>query len=142
MTQQEAKKELRPIKEMEHDIKAVELEIERLMAVATKMTPSYEPRTSGGGRNKIEEALIQVEEYRLRLSNLITESLDYKNRCLDKVRKIEPQSLQTVLFSYYFMNNTMEKTAELMEKSYQWTYTMFLSALDEYCRISEKHGVT
>lgn len=141
MTREEAKKELRPIKDMEADIKSVELEIERLMAIATKMTPSY-----GGGtptrKNRIEEALVQIEEYRGRLSNLMLQSIDYKNRCLDKVKEIEPSSLRSVLIYYYFMNNTMEKTAEMLKKSYQWTYTMFTAALDEYCKISEKIELT
>ena len=56
MTWEEAKKELRPIKEMEADIRSVELEIERLMTVATKMTPNYEgAKVLGDHKNKIEE---------------------------------------------------------------------------------------
>jgi len=137
MTLDEAKKELRPIKEMDKDIKAVELEIERLMTIATKMTPSYEYRTSGSQKNRIEEALIQIEEYRGRLANKIVESIDYKSKCLEKVNRIRPKTLQTVLMYYYFMDYTMEKTAEAIQKSYQWTYTIYQSALDEYCKISE-----
>ena len=136
MTRQEAKNELYPIKEIEKDIKAIELEIERLMTVATKMTPSYE--SSGKGEhNRIEEAIVKIEEYRARLSRKIIEKMDYKNRCIEKVEKIEPKSLQKVLIYYYFMDYTMEKTAEAIKKSYQWTYTMYQSALDEYCKISD-----
>jgi len=143
MTQEEAKKELKPIKEMEKDIKSVELEIERLMTIATKMTPSYDVvNTTGGHKDKIAEALIKVEEYRGRLSRLIVRSLDHKERCLEKVMQIEPQSLQKVLYYYYFMDMTMERTAEKIGKSYQWTYGKFQSALDEYCKISEKYGVS
>jgi len=137
MTREEAKKELRPIKDIEADIKSVELEIERLMTIATKMTPSYEYHTSGSQKNRIEEALIQIEEYRGRLANKIVESIDYKSKCLEKVNRIRPKTLQTVLMYYYFMDYTMEKTAEAIQKSYQWTYTIYQSALDEYCKISE-----
>lgn len=136
MTRDEAKRELRPIKDMESDIRAVELEIERLMTLATKMTPAYDGdkiMNSNGGR--LEEAVIRIDEYRERLSHLLLENLQYKNRCLNKVRQIQPKSLQPILIYYYFQDNTLEKTAELIGKSYQWTYTMFTSALDEYAKI-------
>ena len=136
MTRREAKRELRPIKEMESDIRAVELEIERLMTVATKMTPNYNPIGSGGSGNRVEEAIIKVDEYRSRLTNLIMESLVKKNECLNKVSKIEPASLRKILILYYFHNLTLEKVAELIGKSPRWTYEMYLTALDEYCKIS------
>ena len=142
MTREEAKKELRPIKEMESDIRSVELEIERLMTVATKMTPNYEGPVQGSGGNRTEDAIIKIEEYRGRLSNLINESLDYKARILNKVEQIYPRTLRSVLMFYYFSNNTMERTAELLQHSYQWTYSMYQSALDEYCKISEKMSFT
>ena len=138
MTVDEAKKELWEIKVMEKDIKAVELEIERLMTIATKMTPGYDViNTQGSQHNRIEEALIKIEEYRSRLSNLMIENLDYKNKCLDKVRKIHPSTLGTVLKYYFFMNYTMERTAFEIGKSYQWTYSMYQTALEEYCKVSE-----
>jgi len=139
MTIEEAKKELWPIKEIEADIKSVELEIERLMTVATKMTPNYDAPGSPSHKNKIEEALIKIEEYRGRLSRLVVESIDEKTRCLNKVNQIYPRSIRKVLLYYYFMDFTMQKTAEMLDKSYQWTYTMFTSALEEYCKISEKN---
>ena len=139
MTQQEAKKELRQIKEAGQDIKTIDLEIERLMAIATKMTTSYEPRTASSYNNRLEEAVIQIEEYRLKLSDLFVDELIYRNKCMKKVQQIKTKTLRMVLIYYYFMDNTMEKTAELMHKSYQWTYSMFQSALDEYCKISEKN---
>lgn len=137
MTQEEAKRELRPIKEMEKDIQSVELEIERLMAVATKMTTNYAPvNISGSPRNKIEDALIKVEEYRSRLSNLLLESIAMKNRCWDKVQMVNPPTLRNILILYYFQNKTIEQTAEIMDRSYQWTYELYKSALDEYAKIS------
>ncbi len=139
MTQQEAKNELGQIKEVRQDIKYVDLEIERLMTIATKMTTSYEPRTSSAYTNKLEEAVIQIEDYRSRLSNLMIDDLVFRNKCMEKVQQISTKTLRLVLIYYYFMDNTMEKTAELMHKSYQWTYSMFQSALDEYCKISEKN---
>ena len=142
MTREEAKRELKPIKEMEADIRSVELEIERLMTVATKMTPNYEGSVQGGSGNRTEDAIIKIEEYRGRLSKLIQESLNYKAMCLSKVEKIYPRTLRSVLMFYYFSNNTMEHTAELLNHSYQWTYSMFQSALDEYCKISEKYSFT
>lgn len=137
MTRKEAKKELRPIKEMEKDIKSVELEIERLMTVATKMTTGYSPvNVSGTPENRLESTLMEIEEYRGRLSNLLIDHIRYKNRCLEKVRKIEPVNLQKVLIYYYFNNFTLEKTAELLDRTYQGTYNIFNKALDEYCKIS------
>lgn len=137
MTVEEAKNELRTIKYLEKDMRSVELEIERLMTIATKMTPSYDVvNTSGGHKDKIAEALIKVEDYRGRLSKLLKDSIEYKEKCLNKVRKIEPRSLSTVLFYYYFMDFTMEKTAEKIGKSYQWTYTMYTEALEKYCEVT------
>ena len=136
MTRREAKKELTPLKDMAKDIKAVEDEIERLMTVATKMTATYDPiNVTGTPKNKMEEAIIKLEDYKGRLSNLVLEDLAYKNKCLDKVYQIEPKSLQKLLIYYYFQNYTIEKTAELLDKSTRWTYEMLMTALDKYSEI-------
>jgi len=136
MTVKEAKKELRPIKEMEKDIRSVEEEIERLMAVATKMTANYDGiNVQGSPTNKMEEAVIKIEKYRSKLSALVLKHLDYKNRCLNKVEQIQPKSLQKLLIYYYFQDLTLEQTAEKIDRSYQWTYTMFITALEEYAKI-------
>jgi len=136
MTRDEAKKELRPIKLMESQIRSIEEEIERLMAVATKMTPTYDAnKVSGTPRNRIEEATIKIEEYRSKLSKMLLKSLDYKNMCLNKVSQIEIGTLRTILIFYYFQDKTLEQTAEELDHSYQWTYELFKSALDEYAKI-------
>ena len=138
MTRKEAKRELAPLKDMEKDIRSVEDEIERLMAVATKMTTTYDPiNVTGSPKNKLEEAIVKLEDYKDRLSKLVLENLAYKNRCLDKVYQIEPKSLQKILLYYYFQNYTLEKTAELLDRSYQWTYELFTTALDKYAEISD-----
>lgn len=137
MTRNEAKRELWPIKEMEKDIMSVEQEIDRLMTVATKMTTNYAPvNITGSPNNKIEDALIKVEEYRSRLSNLLIENVSLKNKCWNKVQQVQPESLRRILVLYFFQNKTMEQTAEFLDKSYQWTYELYKSALDEYAKIS------
>lgn len=137
MTRSEAKRELWPIKEMEKDIMSVEQEIDRLMTVATKMTTNYAPvNITGSPNNKIEDALIKVEEYRSRLSNLLIENVSLKNKCWNKVQQVQPESLRRILVLYFFQNKTMEQTAEFLDKSYQWTYELYKSALDEYAKIS------
>lgn len=136
MTRKEAKRELRPLKDMAKDIQSVEDEIERLMAVATKMTTTYDPvNVSGTPDNKMEKAIVKLADYKDRLSNLVIEDLEYKNKCLDKVEKIEPRSLQKILIYYYFQNYTLEKTAEMIGKSVRWTYEMYLTALDKYSEV-------
>ena len=132
-----AKNELRPIKDVESDIKSIELEIERLYAVATKMTPSYDAnKVSVSQKNKIEEALIKIEEYKSRLSVMMLKHLDYKNRCLNKISRIEPKSLQKFLILYYYQDKTVEEISEIIDKTPRWTYELFCSALDEYAKIS------
>ena len=136
MTRSDAKRELKPIKSMERDIHSVELEIERLMAVATRMTTSYDGiNVQGSPKNRVEEAMIKVEEYRTKLTSMLLKHLDYKNRCLNKVSQIQPKSLQKILIYYYFQDKTLEQTAEIIGKSERWTHTMFDEALDEYCKI-------
>ena len=137
MTQEEAKRELSQLKEARQDIKDVDREIERLMTIATKMTTSYEPINTGGGHStRLEDAVIKIEEYRSRLSNLLIEELHHRNRCMGKVQQIESRTLRMILIYYYFMDMTLEKTAERMSKSYRWIYDLYLSALDEYAKIS------
>ena len=136
MTRKQAKNELRPIREMNADVRSVELEIERLMTVATKMTPNYDAIGGGSYHNKIEEAVSKIEEYRGRLSCLLLESLEYKNRCLNKIEKIEPKSLRKFLILYYYQNKTLEQIAEIIDRTPRWTYELFCSALDEYAKIS------
>lgn len=132
-----AKNELRPIKDMDSDIKSIELEIERLMTIATKMTPSYDAnKISVSRRNKIEEAIIKMEDYREKLTDLVLRDLEYKNRCLNKIEQIEPPSLQKFLIYYYYQGKTLEQISELIDKTPRWTYELFCSALDEYAKIS------
>ena len=136
MTRKEAKRELKPIKDMERDIRSVELEIERLMAVATKMTTNYDGiNVQASPRNKIEETMVKVEEYRSRLSNMLLKHLDYKNKCLNKVSQIQPPSLRKILIYYYFQDKTLEQTAEMIDKSARWTHDMYDMALDKYSEI-------
>ena len=137
MTRKEAKRELSPLKYMDADIRAIELEIERLMAVATKMTANYDPiNVSVTPKNKLEEAVVKMEEYKGRLSSMVIKSLEYRNMCLSKIEKIESSPLRDILMLYYFQDNTIEKTAEKIGKSPRWTFTMFEAALDEYSKIS------
>lgn len=136
MTRKEAKNELRPIKDMEKDIRSIELEIERLTIVATRMTPSYDAdKISTAQRNRLEEAVIKMVEYKERLSSLMLRNLDYKNRCLNKIQMIEPQSLRKLLIYYYYQGRTLEEISELIDKTPRWTYELFCSALDEYAKI-------
>lgn len=136
MTLKEAKKELRPLKDMAKDIQSVEDEIDRLWAVATKMSTGFDPVVvTGTPNNRMEEAIIKLEDYKGRLSKLLIDSLDYKNKCLDKVEKIQPRSLQKILIYYYFQNFTLEKTAELLDRSVRWTYEMYKTALEKYSEI-------
>ena len=133
MTVDEAKKELRYIKDIEKDIKSVELEIERLMATATKMTPSYDGVSSSGGhKDKIADTLARVEDFRSRLTNLMNESLDAKNKCIGKLENVESNTLRSILRYYFFMDFTLEKTAEMIDRSYKLTYVMYQSAIEEY----------
>ncbi len=136
MTRQEAKEELWPVKGMKHSMKPIELEIEKIMTTATKMTASYDTISTGGHKSKVEEAVVKLEEYWERLSTMIHRDVDYKNRCLDKVEQIKSRTLREILIYYFFMDNTLEKTAERIGKSYQWTYELYKSALDEYAKIS------
>lgn len=142
MTRKEAKQELQEIRYLDSRIRAIELDIERIEAVATKMTPSYEPKTSGVQRNKIEEALIKKEEYKARLAHWMLKELDFKDMCLSKVRQIQPESLQQFLMFYYFDGLTMERISEIINKTPRWTYELFCTALDEYAKISEKNAFT
>lgn len=137
MTRKEAKKELQSIRYMDSRIRSVELDIERIEAVAMKMTPNLTgDRVSGVYTNKIEEALIKKEEYKSRLAKWMLKLLEHKERCLSKIERIEPEYLQQFLMFYYFDGMTMEKIAEIIDKSPRWTYELFCSALDEYAKIS------
>lgn len=133
----EAKNELKPIKDIEARIKTTELEIERLMAVATKMTPSYNAdKPTNSYHNRIEEAIIKIEEYRGKLSRQVLRSLDYKKRCMSKIERIEPESLQKFLVLYYFQGKTIEQISEIVDKTPRWTYELFKTALDKYANLS------
>ena len=135
MTRKEAKNELRPIRDMEAEIKSMMLEIERLDAIRTKMTPSYDAdKVSGTKGNKIEEATIKILDYRERLAKKTTEKLEYMERCVGKIEKIEPSSLRKFLRFYYLDGLTIERISEIIDKTPRWTYELFCSALDEYAK--------
>ena len=101
------------------------------------MTTNYDPiNISGTPRNKLEDVIIKMDEYKANLSKYLLSYLDHKNQCLNKVQKIETGTLRSILIYYYFQNYTLEQTAEAINKSYQWTYELFQDALDAYCEIS------
>jgi len=136
MTRKEAKNELRELRYLDSRVRAIELEIERIEAIATKMTPSYNAdRPSGNYRNKIEEALIKKEQYKGRLAKWMIRQLDYKTHCLNKIEQIEPASLRQFLILYYFDGMTIEKISEEIDRTPRWTYELFCTALDEYAKI-------
>lgn len=137
MTREEAKQELWSVKGMRRGTKPIELEIERIMTTATKMTAAYDTISTNSHKSKIEAAVEKLEEYWDRLSTMVQRDVDYKNRCLDKVEQIKSRTLREILVYYFFMDFTLEKTAEKIGKSYQWTYELYKSALDEYCKISD-----
>lgn len=135
MTRKEAKNELRPIREMETDIKSVLLEIERLDAIRTRMTPTYDAnKVSSTMSNKIEEATIKILDYRERLATLTTKKITYMEKCLEKIEQIEPTSLRMFLRLYYFDGMTIERISEIVDKTPRWTYELFCTALDEYAK--------
>ena len=135
MTRKEAKNELRPLREMDADIKSVMMEIERLDAIRTRMTPSYDAdKVSGTMSNKIEEATIKILEYRERLASLTSKRLDYALKCREKIEQIEPASLKMFLRFYYFDGLTIERISEIIDRTPRWTYELFCSALDEYAK--------
>ena len=137
MTRKEAKKELQSIRYIDSRVRSIELDIERIEALATKMTPSYEGlNVSGSYKNKIEEALIKKEEYKSRLASWIIREIEFKNKCLSKVEQIRPESLQQFLILYYFDGYTIEKISEIIDKTPRWTYELFSTAIDEYAKIS------
>ena len=137
MTKKEAKEELQEIRYMDSRIRSIELDIERIEAIAMKMTPSYDGvNTSGSHKNKIEEALIKKEEYKSKLARWMIKELEYKDRCLTKVRQIQPESLQQFLLFYYFDGLTIERISEIINKTPRWTYELFSTAIEEYAKIS------
>lgn len=143
MTREEAKNELRIVKKIKHDSRPVNLEIERLMTKATKMTASYDAVISTSFHsNKIEEAMEKLERHWDRLAKIITLNAAYMDHCLDKIEQMKSRTLREILVYYFFMDNTLEQTAEKIGKSYQWTYELYKSALDEYAKISEKNEFT
>jgi hypothetical protein len=137
MTREEAKIELWHVKEMKRSTEPIEQEIERIRTLATKMTVAYDTINTGTHKSKIEDAVVKLEEYWDKLSAMVQRDVDYKNRCLDKIEQIKTRTLREILVYYFFMNFTLEMTAEMIGKSYQWTYELYKSALDEYCKISD-----
>lgn len=138
MTVKEAKNELMVLKTYAKDLESVEEELEKYRTIATKMTQSFEPiNVQTTAKNRLEEAVIKIEDYTSRLSKLVLELMDYKARCLEIVEQIKLPTLRSVLINYFFLNNTLERTAEKMGHSYQWTYDLYVSALEEYCKVHD-----
>lgn len=136
----EAKRELKVIKEIQADIDSVNNEIERLYTTITKMTTATDcQRIKSASDSRVEETLEKIDKYRSRLVPLVNEMVEYKDRCMRTIEKVQPNTLRTILIYYYFQNNTLEKTAEMLGHSYQWTYALFTSALEKYCAVHDRN---
>ena len=116
----EAKKQyLLRYRQAEREVRLLMEEKERLLALATKVTPSYSGETKGSGSgSRVESAAEKIDACKAEIDQALLAQMDIRREITAKIRDIPGQALREVLRRYYILGMTWEEVAVSMHYSY------------------------
>lgn len=137
--QSRARQHLNEMKELDRLIKQLKLQIaiENNMLTDTAVHYKDIQVQSGGVKDILSDKVPELVELKEQLTEYIKELTIKKTQTLSIIRKMESRRQQLIIL-YFMRNNTLEKTAEEIGKSYTWTWTEMQEAIDEFEKIFEE----
>lgn len=116
----EAKKQyLLRYRQAEREVRLLMEEKERLLALATKVTPSYSGEAKGSGSgDRMGAAVDKVVQCEEEINEAIDAAVDVRREVIEKILTIPDQTLRQVLRRYYILGMTWEEVAVSMHYSY------------------------
>lgn len=92
-----------------------------LMAMATRVTPQLQtaPASSGGGKDKIGEAVAKIVDLERRIDREIDALVALKGAAIARLNRLTSKNHYNILFKRYVLGLTFERIAEEMGYTYR-----------------------
>ena len=134
-----AKEYLRQLKTLDCLIKAKELEKERLMALAGKVSVSLSEKVQGGSGGSMEDTIIKATELGEQINADIDKLVSLRNEARGLIDKLDNNNFKTILSMYYISNVTFRQIAKHMNYSIGGVFKMHGHALKDFGKIFKNH---
>lgn len=132
----DAKEYLKQVYKIDLSIKALEMEIEELNALAEGGAINYEERVQTSGRASTESIMCSIVDNKSKLYDLLNKKLKIKAEVSDKIYKVKDskytQLYQSILFDRYIRCIEWEKMADEMGYSVRRIYELHGNALESF----------
>lgn len=132
--------DLYQIKRIRHLIDAKLEEYERVMALATRITPILSDMPKGISDNntsRVESTAIKLADLLESIELEYRSLLDLYNKAHTIIEDIENPTYQAILTDYFLNNMTLEQVADRTHYSYKGMYNNFKMAVVEYKKIEK-----
>lgn len=118
-------------------------DLERLKAMATKVTASLDGEAVSGTRNpdKITDVVAKIIKLKEDLNALVDKYVDIKREASDLLTRVVDPVQYKILHSRYMLYKTWEQIADEIGYTYQWTCHLHGLALLEFKRILQENEV-
>jgi len=134
-----AKEYLRQLKTLDCLIKAKELEKEKLMALAGKVSVSLSEKVQGGTGGSMEDTIIKATELGEQINADIDKLVGLRNEARGLIDKLDNNNFKTILSMYYISNVTFRQIAKHMNYSIGGVFKMHGYALKDFGEIFKNH---
>jgi hypothetical protein len=132
----DAKEYLKQVYKIDLNIKAIEMEIEELNALAEGGSINYDERVQTSGRASTESIMCSIVDNKSKLYDLLNKKLKIKAEVSDKIYKVKDskytQLYQSILFDRYIRCIEWEKMADEMGYSVRRIYELHGNALESF----------
>jgi hypothetical protein len=134
-----AKEYLRQLKMLDCLIKAKELEKERLMALAGKVSVSLSEKVQGGSGGGTENAIIDSVDLEKEITADIKKLVELLEEARGFINKLDNERYKAVLSMRYISDMTFEMIADTMHYSLGTIHNLHARGLKEFDKVfSEK----
>ena len=105
-----------------------------LMTMATRVTPQLQtaPASSGGGKDKIGEAVAKIVDLERRIDREIDALVALKGAAIARLNRLTNKNHYNILFKRYVLGLTFEKIAEEMGYTYRGICYLHGRALQDF----------
>lgn len=137
--QSPGRKHLEEMKELDRLIKQLKLQIaiENNMLTDTAVHYKDIQVQSGGVKDILSDKVPELVELKEQLNAYVKELAAKKTKTI-QIIKMMKNKRQSLIVLYFMQNNTVEKTAEEMDKCYTWTWTELQEAIREFEELFDK----